>query len=200
MFCSKCGSAVAEGAAFCASCGQPVPGAAVAGPAPIAAAPAAAATPVLYAGFWLRFVAALIDGIILGIPFGAVFFMLFASALPTLMHQPDPMTVVLTFMPRILALGLIYLAGSWLYWALMESSVHQATLGKMALGLYVTDLAGNRAMFGKTSGRFFAGRGLSVVPYMGGLYFLISCITAGLSEKKQALHDMIASCLVLRKA
>ena len=211
MFCSKCGSAVAAGAAFCSSCGQPIPAMAVAGSGPIAAAatfPAAApafpqsaaASNVLYAGFWLRFVAAIIDGIILAIPLGAVFFMLFASALPMLMHRPDPMTVVFTFMPRFIALGAIYLVGTWLYWAIMESSEHQATLGKMALGLYVTDLAGNQATFAKTSGRFFAGRGLSMVPYMGGLYFLISCVTAGFSEKKQALHDMIAGTLVTRKA
>ena len=211
MFCSKCGSAVVAGAAFCSACGQPIPAVAVAGAVPVAAAaalPGAAATypqsaassTVLYAGFWLRVVAAIIDGIILGVPSAAIFFMLFASALPALMHNPDPINLMLTFMPRFFALLVIYAAGSWLYWSLMESSSHQATLGKMALGLYVTDLAGNQATFGRTSGRFFAGRGISLVPYLGGLYFLISCVTAGFSEKKQAIHDMMASCLVLRKA
>jgi uncharacterized RDD family membrane protein YckC len=165
-----------------------------------AVASAVAAPAVLYAGFWLRVVAAIIDGFVLAIPSGLVFFLLMASALPFLMRSSDPMTVMITILPRLLMLLVIYLAGSWLYWALMESSARQATLGKMALGLYVTDLAGNRATFGRTSGRFFAGRGISMVPYLGGLYFLISCIMAGFTEKKQALHDMIANCLVLRKA
>jgi len=54
--------------------------------------------------------------------------------------------------------------------------------------------------FGKASGRFFAGRGLGMVPYLGGLYYLVDCIMAGFTEKKQALHDMIAGCLVQRNA
>ena len=78
----------------------------------------------------------------------------------------------------------------------MESSSWQATLGKMALGLCVTDMDGGRPTFGRASGTFFSGRGISFVPSVGGLYFLIGCIMAGFTEKKQALHDMIASCLV----
>lgn len=204
MFCSKCGGALGEGAAFCGTCGQPAastgivsaPTAGAAPPIP----PAVAAPAVLYAGFWLRVVAAIIDGLVLTIPMGLVVFLMMASALPSLMRSSDPMTVVMTLLPRLLMLLLIYLAGSWLYWGLLESSTWQATLGKMALGLYVTDLARNRATFGRTSGRFFAGRGIGVIPYLGGLYFLISCIMAGFTEKKQALHDMMAGCLVLRKA
>jgi uncharacterized RDD family membrane protein YckC len=204
MFCSKCGSALGEGAAFCETCGQAVGGGAIAiSPAAATAPPspqAAAAPAVLYAGFWLRVVAAIIDGLILTIPMAVVVFLMMVSALPSLMRSSDPMTVLMTILPRLLTLLLIYLAGSWLYWGLLESSTWQATLGKMALGLYVTDLARNRATFGRTSGRFFAGRGIGVIPYLGGLYFLISCILAGFTGKKQALHDMMAGCLVLRKA
>jgi uncharacterized RDD family membrane protein YckC len=209
MFCSKCGTAVGEGQAFCGTCGQPVPGAVTASsPAPVAipplppavGVPAVSTPPVLYAGFWLRVVAAIIDGLVLAIPSGLVSFLSLASAIPFLMRSPDPMTVMITILPRLLMLLVICLAGSWLYWALMESSARQATLGKMALGLYVTDLSGNRATFGRTSGRFFAGRGIGFVPSVGGLYFLISCILAGFTEKKQALHDIIANCLVLRRA
>jgi len=211
MYCSKCGGMVPEGTSFCSACGQPVASAVapVAG-VPVTAPSTSVAMPqytasipqpqMLYAGFWLRFVAAIIDGLVLAVPGGFLLFLLFASALPSLIHGADPMTIALTFLPRFMLFGLIVLVGGWLYWALMESSAWQATLGKKALGLYVTDLAGNRATFGRTSGRFFAGRGIGSVPYLGGLYFLISCIMAGLTAKKQALHDMIASCLVLRKA
>jgi uncharacterized RDD family membrane protein YckC len=202
MFCSKCGATIADGTIFCTSCGQLAagpPSAAATPPAQPAWQAAAAARPVTYAGFWLRFVAAFIDGIALGVPFVPIFFLLFADVFPSLMHSQDPTELVMTVLPRVLLLLVIYLVGSWLYWALMESSAWQATLGKKALGLYVTDLAGNRATFAKTSGRFFAGRGLGSVPYIGGLYFFISCICAGFTEKKQALHDMMAGCLVLRK-
>jgi uncharacterized RDD family membrane protein YckC len=90
----------------------------------------------------------------------------------------------------VLACGLVL---GWLYYAGMESSEHQGTLGKMALGLVVTDINGQRLSFGRASGRFFARIITSFVP-LG-----IGFIMAGFTEKKQALHDMIASCLVLRK-
>lgn len=206
MFCSSCGATVPEGSGFCGSCGRPMVGFSVGQPAAVAAGVGtvpmvAAPAGTLYAGFWLRVVAAIIDGILLGIPTAVIFFIFFASAIPSLMRQPqNPMAVMLTILPRLILLGVVYLAGSWLYWALMESSSWQATLGKKALGLYVTDMAGNRATFARTSGRFWAGRGIAMVPYLGGLYFLISCIMAGFTERKQALHDMIANCLVMRKS
>jgi len=208
MICSSCGATVADGTAFCGSCGRPIVGynlgqSTSAAPmvsqgAPMGGVSAAGAT--VYAGFWLRFVAAIIDGLVLGIPLSIIAFLLIASAIPFLTHTQDPMTVIATILPRILFLLVIYLVASWLYWGLMESSLWQATLGKKALGLRVTDLAGSRPTFGRASGRFFAGRGISFVPSIGGLYFLIDCIMAGCTEKKQALHDMIASCLVIRSA
>ncbi|MGB8524124.1 MAG: RDD family protein, partial [Candidatus Acidiferrales bacterium] len=81
----------------------------------------------------------------------------------------------------------------WIYYAWMESSSHQGTLGKMALGLIVTDLEGRRISFARASGRYFAKIITSLIP-LG-----IGYMMAGFTEKKQALHDIIASCLVLRK-
>lgn len=207
MYCSRCGAAVADGVAFCSACGQSM-GAAASTQTQVGVLPppqpqVAAGMPVLYAGFWLRVVAAIIDYLIIGIPIGVIFFGLIASSLPSIMRmQQDqaPMVMMMAILPRLIIIGVISLVGGWLYWAGMESSEWQATLGKKALGLYVTDMEGRRATFGKTSGRFWAGRGIGAVPYLGGLYFLISCIMAGLTERKQALHDIIANCLVLRKA
>ena len=208
MFCSSCGATVQEGTAFCGSCGKPIVGYSIgatsagssAGGGAVSATAMATGGTSLYAGFWLRFVAAIIDGLVLGIPFGIIVFILIISAVPTLMHTQDPMTIIVAILPRIFFITLVVLAASWLYWALMESSEWQATLGKKALGLYVTDLSGSRVTFGKASGRFFAGRGISFVPSIGGLYYLIDCIMAGCTEKKQALHDIIAGCLVKRNA
>jgi uncharacterized RDD family membrane protein YckC len=218
MFCPSCGANVAEGTAFCGSCGKPIIGYSIGQTSAPAVSVAAAAPPVavapgvyvarattgdtgFYAGFWLRLVADIIDNIVLMIPTGFVAVVLFASMFPLLRgfaNAQNPVAMISILLPRILLFAVIFLAGTWLYWGLFESSSWQATLGKKALGLYVTDLAGNRLTFGKASGRFFAGRGLSAVPTIGGLYYLVDCIMAGCTEKKQALHDMIAGCLVQR--
>ena len=219
MFCSSCGATVKEGSTFCGNCGRPVSYSAAQAPAGAAAGgvPATSAPPIvqggtavardtgLYAGFWLRVVAAIIDGLIIGIPFIVIAVVIFASALPMIRElgsapNPNPFLLISLFFPRLLLLAALGLAGTWLYWSLLESSSWQATPGKKALGLYVTDLTGARLTFGRASGRFFAGRGIAYVPSIGGLYFLIDCIMAGVTEKKQALHDMISGCLVQRNA
>jgi len=96
-------------------------------------------------------------------------------------------------------IGLIFLAATvslvftWLYHALMESSEWQATVGKKALGLVVTDMAGQRVSFARSTGRHFGKIITNMVP------LFIGYIMAGFTEKKQALHDMLAGCLVLRR-
>ncbi len=85
------------------------------------------------------------------------------------------------------------IVSGWLYYALMESSPNQATLGKMACGLFVTDIRGQRIGFGRASGRYF-GRILSAIPV--GVGFLMCAWT----EKRQCLHDMMAGCIVIRKS
>jgi len=82
---------------------------------------------------------------------------------------------------------------TWLYHALMESSEWQATLGKKALGLVVTDMAGQRVSFARSTGRHFGKIITNMVP------LFIGYIMAGFTAKKQALHDMLAGCLVLRR-
>ena len=204
MFCQACGANVADGTAFCTSCGRPIVGYSVAqsgGAAAIAMSPPVgmAGTSTNFAGFWLRFVAAILDNVILAIPTAPLAILIFATMLPGLaMARGNPASLFATFFPRIIFFVILILALKWLYWALMEASSWQATLGKKALGLYVTDLEGNRVTFGKASGRFWSGRGLSLVP-LGNLYYLVDCICCGFTEKKQAVHDMIAGCLVMRK-
>src|SRR5277367_461857 len=123
MFCSKCGATVAEGATFCPACGQAVGGVAV-------PAYAAAARPlVVYAGFWLRFVAWIIDRILLSVVTKLVLFpILGLSALRMMLHghmNPEELGTLLGGMRRLFAVSLVL---DWLYYALMESSAWQATL------------------------------------------------------------------------
>jgi len=137
-----------------------------------------------YAGFWLRLVAYLIDSAIVG-------------ALPLI--------VALIITPiffnsswAVAALGVIIfilpVAGTvgWLYYALMESSTFQATLGKRVMGLKVTGMKGEPVSFGRASGRFFA-KIASSIPLMLGY------VMAAFTARKQALHDLIAGCVVIRQ-
>jgi uncharacterized RDD family membrane protein YckC len=195
MFCSRCGQQVSEGARFCQVCGQEIASSAALPPTTVGA-PVPGRLP--YAGFWLRFVAYVIDGIILGIPFffvvvGMIFrfrgFRLIAGRGP--FGRPDAAFMVPLFLGYFFALGLFVIV-QWLYFATMESSPRQATFGKTAMSLRVTDLRGQPLTFGRASGRFFAKIVSGMIP------LAIGYIMAGFTEKKQALHDMIASTLVLR--
>jgi uncharacterized RDD family membrane protein YckC len=158
-------------------------------------------SPRPYAGFWLRLVAHIIDSIILAIIFAVVAGVcvlavgvgyLKALAMQFNTNSEDP-TIPLAIMGWIFALIVVSVLLQWLYFAIMESSEHQGTLGKMALGLIVTDTDDRRISFPRATGRFFAKIISGLIP-LG-----IGYIMAGFTEKKQALHDMIASTLVLRK-
>jgi uncharacterized RDD family membrane protein YckC len=211
VFCSKCGAALTADTAFCQSCGNPVSRTAVAavgavGAPPLAVSPHAGvgaivyATNVSYAGFWLRVVAHLVDSFIIGFAMLCVMVPLFflmggVGLFATLSHQgdhPDPGEAV-AFATLICALVAVAILGQWLYFAYLESGQKQATWGKQIFGLYVTDLAGNRITFGRASGRFFAKIISGLIP------FFLGYIMAAFTERRQALHDMIASCLVLRR-
>ncbi|MGH9704726.1 MAG: RDD family protein [Candidatus Acidiferrales bacterium] len=202
MFCSRCGAATPEGAVFCGTCGQPLNSVSpvVAPGYALPVAPVAAMYRPLYAGFWLRVVAYFIDALIIGIPFGVIILVLLAGtgvmAGIQNIHPGDSPDAIFALLGVGAIFGAIILAlvGSWLYYAWCESSAWQATFGKKALGLYVTNMQGQRITFGRASGRFFA-------KIITGMILLgIGYMLAGFTEKKQALHDMIASCLVMRKS
>jgi uncharacterized RDD family membrane protein YckC len=85
--------------------------------------------------------------------------------------------------------GVSILAG-WLYYALLESSSWQGTIGKKVLGLRVTDMNGNQISFGKATGRYFG-------MILSGMICLVGFIMVAFTEKKQGLHDIMAGTLVL---
>ncbi len=129
-----------------------------------------------YAGFWRRLVAFLIDYVITAVPSW-----IGITILSVAMGETGYLFGCV--------LGTI---GCWLYYALFESSSKQATLGKLALGIKVTDLNGLRASFAKATGRHFA-------KILSGLILGIGYIMAGFTTKKQALHDQVAGCLVVQQ-
>jgi uncharacterized RDD family membrane protein YckC len=130
-----------------------------------------------YAGFWRRFVAWLLDGLLLSL-----------VTLPfTLQFGGDAAAEA----ARTSVAGTISTVVGWLYYALMESSAKQATVGKMALGIIVTDLEGRRIGFGRATGRYFA-------KILSALILGIGFLMAAFTERKQGLHDMIAGTLVVK--
>jgi len=191
---------MADGAAFCSACGQMFSTTAPAR-SPMLSAPAALAAPQLpHAGFWLRFLAYLIDSVVIGLGVVVVLVpLIFLTGLGTLLTRLRPQDE-LGDAGFFLIIGVLFLfatvslAVTWLYHAWMESSEWQATVGKKALGIIVTDMAGHRVSFERATGRHFAKIVTNMVPAF------IGYIMAGFTEKKQALHDMIASCLILRQS
>ena len=145
---------------------------------------------VEYAGFWLRFVAYIIDGIVLIIP---------SMIINTAFHVNsmfDFSTGHFRMNPNFdkgnyLIANLFIIAITWMYYAVMESSAKQATLGKLALKLKVTDMDGGRISFGNATGRYFA-------KIISGLILCIGYMMAGWTDKKQALHDSMANTLVIK--
>ena len=119
----------------------------------------------IHAGFWRRFAAYTLDNFILIIP-----------------------AILLNLIP-LLGILLFYV-GRWLYYALMESGPSQATLGKQAFGLKVTDDYGQPITFARATGRFFGGAVSNIILYIG--YMM-----AGFTERKQALHDLMANTCVV---
>ena len=70
----------------------------------------------------------------------------------TVSYEVNPPWIPAAALGIFLILIPLTIAVTWLYFALMESSIRQATLGKMALGLFVTDLEGRRVSFGRATG------------------------------------------------
>jgi uncharacterized RDD family membrane protein YckC len=166
----------------------------------------AAPSPPAPAGFWLRFFAAILDFILLALAVGvAVSFYSLIRQTPLeflKLHPGETRAEIMqsfgaTFL-YLLLFGFILL--SWLYFALSESSAKQATPGKRLFGIFVAGQDFHPVTFGRASTRFFSGRLLAHVPIIGGLYFIVDCLLAAFPPKKQAIHDRVAGCLVLRKS
>ncbi len=184
LFCSKCGANVWSTDAFCPNCAAPQQHqGAVASPI----VPASART---YAGFWIRFGAIFIDGIVVSICTSPISMMsgAFFSVMPG--RRPE---IAIPAMMSVMGLSVgISLLASWLYEALMTSSSKQATIGKMVFGLIVTDTNGARLSFLHATGRHFA-KFLSF-PFT----LWIGYIMAAFTQRHQALHDLVAGTYVLK--
>lgn len=141
-----------------------------------------------YANPWKRLAAFLIDWFIISVTaslFYTFYFLLIGKGKPYLVNEDNSDSSI----PGIIDLVLILFG--WLYFILMEASSIQATLGKLVMKIKVTDTRGKQVSVAKSTIR-------TVVKYISSI-FVLPLFIAYFSKKKQALHDMITDCLVIRK-
>lgn len=141
--------------------------------APAAAVPAVDLRP---AGFWLRVVAVIFDYGVLFMLL-AVMFMALASAGAEDLALP---------------VYLLWIAITFFYWPVLESTAWRATVGKKVLGLVVGDIDGGGLSFLRSLLRNLA-KIISSIPF--GIGYVLAAFTA----RKQALHDLITKAVVMRK-
>jgi len=120
-----------------------------------------------FAGFWIRVLAYLVDGLILLVP---------ATLLRYQLGNGGALLAVVV---------------DWIYFAGLESSSSRATLGKMVVGVAVSDQDGNQISFGRATGRYFA-------KIISAITFGIGFLMIGWTDRKRGLHDMIAGTVVVR--
>lgn len=152
-----------------------------------------------HAGFWKRVAAYIIDAIVLYIPNMLIMKAMGGDAAQETMKQavmaaPGDMHVMMAayqqFYATMAMAIVITTVLAWLYFAVLESSPWQATLGKLALGIRVTDLQGRRISFPRALGRYLA-------KYLSLIILGIGFLMVAWTKRKQGLHDMIANTLVL---
>jgi uncharacterized RDD family membrane protein YckC len=148
-----------------------------------------------YAGFWIRFVALIIDGIIMGVV-GTILTLplrlLMVGSTVTAVQSQDP-TAALAILPAMMgAIGISMLVNIALGLAYEGYFVSNkgGTIGKLALGLQIIHVDGSRLTFTQAIGRYFARLLSAIILYIG-------FIMAGFDPEKRALHDRICNTLVI---
>jgi len=126
-----------------------------------------------YSGFWIRFLAYLVDSFIVTVGFVGIMALLGLMGL------------------ELAGAEIIFLVLGILYWALMQSSKQQATLGKALCGLKVGGPNGERISAARALGR-------EAAKIISSLTLLIGFVIAAFTRNKQALHDFVASTYVVR--
>jgi uncharacterized RDD family membrane protein YckC len=137
-----------------------------------------AKTEIVLAGFWRRALAYVIDATFLGGVAAAL-----ASSINVLM--PNDFQALANVAPVTAALW-------WAYFALLESSPAQGTIGKIALNLRVADTHGDPISFRRASFR-------NAFKILSSIFLGTGWLMAAFSPRKQGLHDLLAGTVVLRE-
>lgn len=202
LTCSQCGRALTQselvqiaGSWVCADCKPAFLSRVMAvGPA------GASAFAWRYGGFWIRFGARFIDGLIFTVP-GVI---LAVTLLPNFIRAGRQASNVVNPKPAFAAFGFItfmvlFLLAGGCYEVLMLK-YRSATLGKMACGLKVIRSDGSTLGWGTCFGRFFMWNIVtSGIPYLNSVLMLVSSIMLGVDDEKRALHDRVCDTRVIYK-
>lgn len=174
---------------------RPAPGVVPPPPPPFMGIHEAALEPE-YAGFWLRFGAWVIDYIILMVPFTVISLMMgLGSLMASMMAQfeHDQAGAIKAYAEAVQPISYVLLIIGFAYYAFFESSKWQATPGKLACGIRVTDASGQRITIGRAAGR-------NAVRLFNALTLLVPMVfyvVAAFTERKQGIHDLLASTYVV---
>ena len=185
MNCPTCSCELPGSAAFCHQCGASI---------------RRRSSLVVYAGFWRRVGAVLIDLFLMA----PVYFLckellltpserdrrLMESLMSSRVTEADRQAALMMSMSWFANFAIIMFVTLGFYYVLTECSPMQGTLGKRMLRLGVTDLNGNRIGFGRALMRYVC-RMLSALPWQMGF------LMAAFGRKKQALHDILGGTLVV---
>ena len=199
LACSQCGKALAQsdlvqiaGTWVCAEC-KP------AFLSRIMASGAVVSSKWHYGGFWIRFGARFIDGIILTVPM----LVFFAVMIPNLIraerqagNQALAPNAVFAATGMLTFLVVFFLATA--SYEILMLKYRSATLGKMACGLKVIRGDGRALGWGVCFGRFLMWNIVtSAIPYLNFILMLISSIMLGTDSEKRALHDRVCDTRVI---
>lgn len=151
---------------------------------------AALPTMLQYGGFWIRFVAKIIDNIIMGIVNWAIMIPVSMVAAPAVIQSGEqfPTSGFFAFM----GLQVFFSISLPAAYSTFFIGRFGATLGKMAFRLKVVTPEGGRVSYGRALGRFFS-------EMLSSMILLIGYIMAAFDDEKRTLHDRICSTRVVHK-
>lgn len=136
---------------------------------------------MVYGGFWIRFAAKFIDGIILG-AISMIFTTVAGFSASNAQDAVSPFQGVLFFLQ--IAIPIAY--------ATFFIGKYAATPGKMICGLKIVTADGDRVSYGRAVGRHFS-------EFISSLIMAIGYIMAAFDEEKRTLHDRICNTRVIKK-
>lgn len=144
----------------------------------------------LYAGFWRRLVAALLDQIVLTVGRALIYgaMGLIVYAILYLLDIKENHILIFAVFGGVIFFINIWL--TWIYYALLESSSLQGTPGKLAMGIRVWHSDKRALTFEEATVRYFA-------KILSRMTFLIGYILCAFSSRKQALHDFIGRSVLI---
>ena len=131
---------------------------------------------------------AIVDIIVISIPVT----LLFGSGISLGVNEQTPGTYDVHLNLDMTLPEFIIILISWLYFAGLESSEWQGTVGKRLLGMRVTGMDGQRISFFRATGRYLS-------KFLSSALLMIGFIMIAFTARKQGLHDMIAGTLVVHR-